>query len=135
MALFLCVCFSNCKKDYASLLDNLHSLLKGPNRSPSDPRVAQQVQQEVGAAVSTACKARLTSRAMLSTSTFIYFKEYNDMKQSPTFPYKKLDETVGVSVPPPKNTVADLAHLSSIIQHVTATIKNCFDFDQITSTY
>jgi hypothetical protein len=58
---------TNCKEDDASLLDNLHSLLREPEASPSDPsishirettdnvhgnsHVAQQVQQEMGAAV------------------------------------------------------------------------------------
>jgi hypothetical protein len=163
---------TNCEKDDTSLLNNLHSLLRGTGASPSDPstshiretpdnvhgssHVAQQVQQKVGAGdmkmfsvayvsgfiakqllciVSCdACKACLTSQVMLSTNAFIYFKEYNDTKQSLTYPSEKLVETVGTSVTLLENMMAEVAHLSSVEQRVTAAIKNCVDFDWIRST-
>lgn len=165
---------TNCEEDGVSLLDNLHSLLRGPDASTPDPStshtgethdnvddsflVAKQVQQEVRAAVRAgnmkmsvayvsgfiakkllhvvncdACKACLTSQVMLSHNAFIYFKEYSDTKQSLTYPSEKLVETVGTSVTLLEDMMADVAHLSSVEQHVTAAIESKVDFDWIRS--
>jgi hypothetical protein len=167
---------TNCEEDDTSVLDNLHSLLRGPDASPSDPstrhsretpdnvggslHVAEQIQQAVGAAVRAgdmkmlsvayvsgfiakhllrvvsceACKACLTSQAMLSTNAFVYFKEYSDTKQSLTYPSEKLVETLGTCITLLENMMAEVAHLSSVEQRVTAAIKKSVDFDWIRST-
>jgi hypothetical protein len=78
------LCGTNHKDENASCLDNLHSLLKGPDTSTSDPsishirettdnvngsfHVAQQVQQEVCAAV---CDGNMKMFSTAYVSSFI----------------------------------------------------------------
>jgi hypothetical protein len=64
---------------------------------------------------------------LLWTSVFIYFK-YSDTDQSLTYPSEKLAETVGAAVTLMENMMAEVAHLNSVEQHITAAIKNSIDF-------
>jgi len=50
---------------------------------------------------------------MLSTSAFIYCKEYKDDEQSPTCPSERLVETVIASVTVLDGMIADVAHTFS----------------------
>jgi hypothetical protein len=65
---------------------------------------------------------------------FIYFKEYNDTEQSLTYPSEKLVETVGGAVTLMESMMAEVAHLNSVEQHITAAIKNSIDFEWIRCT-
>jgi hypothetical protein len=68
---------------------------------------------------------------LLRTSVFIYFKEYSDTEQSLTYPSEKLVETVGAAVTLMESMMAEVAHLNSVEQHITATINNSIDFEWI----
>jgi hypothetical protein len=81
-----------------------------------------------------ACKTCLTSQVLLSTSVFIYFKEYSDTEQSLTYPSGKLMEIVGTSVTLLESIMAGVAHLNSVEKHITAAIKNRTDFEWIGCT-
>jgi hypothetical protein len=70
----------------------------------------------------------------LSTSVFIYFKEYSDTEQFLTYPSGKLVETAGTSVTLLENMMPEVAHLNSVEQRITAAIKNSVDFEWIKST-
>jgi hypothetical protein len=74
-----------------------------------------------------AYKAYLTSQAVLLLIAFMYLKEYTDIKQSLTFHSEKFVTLL-------ENMMAEVAHLSSVKQHITAAIKNTVDFDWIRST-
>jgi hypothetical protein len=67
---------------------------------------------------------------LLSANVFIYFKECSDTEQSLTYP-EKLVETVGTAVTLMECIMAEVAHLSSVQQHITAAIKNSIDFEWI----
>jgi hypothetical protein len=71
-----------------------------------------------------ACKACLTSQVILSTSVFIYFKEYSDTEQSVTYP-EKLVETVSTSVTLLKTMMVELAYLNSLEHHVSCHQEEC----------
>jgi hypothetical protein len=73
--------------------------------------------------------ACLTSKVLLSTNVFNYFKEYSDTKQSLTCPSEKLVETVGTTVTLMESMMAEVAHLSSVQHHIPAAIKNSTDFE------
>jgi hypothetical protein len=68
---------------------------------------------------------------MLSTSAFIYFKEYSHTEQSLIYPSEKLVETVGISVTVLENIMADVAHLGSVKESITGAIENSGDFNWI----
>jgi hypothetical protein len=70
------------------------------------------------------CKTCLTSKVLLQTIVFIYFKEYSDTEQYLTYPSEKLVETVSAAVTLMESMMAEVAHLNSVEQHVTAAIKN-----------
>jgi hypothetical protein len=71
-----------------------------------------------------ACKTCLTSEVLLQISVFIYFMEYSDTEQSLTYPSEKLVETVSAAVTLMESMMAEVAHLNSVEQHITAAIKN-----------
>jgi hypothetical protein len=81
-----------------------------------------------------ACRTCLTSELLLPTNVFIYFKKHSDTEQSLTYPSEKLVETVGTAVTLMKSMMAEVAHLSSVEQHITAAIKNSIDFEWIWCT-
>ena len=113
----------------------------------SGSRIAEQVQQEVNddhtdlfsvaylsgfiarhvhcAVRCDDCKTCLVSPVMLSTISFIYFKEYKDDEQSLTCPSEKLVETVLDGM------MAYVAHTLSVEEKITAAIKNVIDFGWI----
>jgi hypothetical protein len=62
---------------------------------------------------------------LLSTNVFIYFKEYSDTEQSLTYP--EMVETVGTTVTLVESMMAQVAHMNSVEQHITAAIKNSLD--------
>jgi hypothetical protein len=64
----------------------------------------------------------------------IYFKEHSDTEQSLTYPSEKLVETVGTAVTLMEYMMAEVAHFSSVEQHITAAIKNSIDFEWIRCT-
>jgi hypothetical protein len=124
---------------------------------PESFHVAQQVHKHTGAAVHAgsvlvayisgyitiqvlhcvscdACKTCLTSEVLLQTSVFIYFKKYSDTEQSLTYPSEKLVKTVGVAVTLMESMMAEVAHLNSVEQHITAAIMNSIDFEWIRCT-
>jgi hypothetical protein len=68
-----------------------------------------------------ACKTCLTSELLLRTNVFIYFKEYSDTEQSL--------KTPRASVTVMESVMAEVAHLNSVEQHITASIKNIIDFE------
>jgi hypothetical protein len=76
-----------------------------------------------------ACKTCFTSEVLLGTNVFIYFKEYSDTEQSLTYLSEKLVETVGAAVTLMESMMTEVAHCNSVEQHITAAIKNSFDFD------
>jgi hypothetical protein len=69
-----------------------------------------------------------------STNVFIYCKEYSDTEHSFTYPSEKLLETVDTAVTIMECTMAEVAHLNSVEQHITAAIKNSVDFEWIRCT-
>jgi hypothetical protein len=71
-----------------------------------------------------ACKVYLTSEVLLSAMVCIYFKEYSDKEHSLTCPSEKLMETVVTAVTLMESMKAEVAHLNSMEQHITAAIKN-----------
>jgi hypothetical protein len=81
-----------------------------------------------------ACKTCLTSEVLLHTNVFIYFKEYSDTEQFLTYPSEKLVETVAAAVTIMESMMAEVAHLNSVGQHITAAIKNSIDFEWIRCT-
>jgi arginine deiminase len=48
--------------------------------------------------------------------------------------FEKLIETVGAAVTPLESMIAEVAHLNSLEQHITAAIKNSNDFERIRNT-
>jgi hypothetical protein len=66
---------------------------------------------------------------LLPANVFIYFKECSDTEQSLTYPSEKLVETVGTAVTLMGCMMAEVAHLNSLEQHITAAIKNSTDFE------
>jgi hypothetical protein len=57
----------------------------------------------------------------------------SDTEQSLTYP-EKLAETVGDAVTLMESIMAEVAHLISVKQHITAAIKNSIDFEWIRRT-
>jgi hypothetical protein len=51
-----------------------------------------------------------------------------------TYPSQKLVETVGTAVTQMESMLAEVAHFSSVEQHITAAIKNIIDFEWIRSS-
>jgi hypothetical protein len=79
--------------------------------------------------VSAVMHARHAPKELLSASVFIYFEEYSDTEQPHTYPSEKLVETVGTAVTLMECMMAEVAHFSSVEQHITAAIKNSIDFE------
>jgi len=77
------------------------------------------------------CNTCLTSPVMMSTNAFIYFKEYGDDKQCPTYPSERLVETVSTSVTVLDGMMAEVAHTYSVEEKITPAIKNTVDFGWI----
>jgi hypothetical protein len=77
-----------------------------------------------------ACKTCLTFEVLLQTSVFIYFKKYSDTEQSPTYPSEKLFAAATLI----ESVMAEVAHLNSVEQHITAAIKNSIDLELIRYT-
>jgi hypothetical protein len=69
------------------------------------------------------------SEVLLRTNVFMYFKEYSDTERSLTYPSEKLSETVGATVTLMESMMAEVAHLNSVEQHITAAMKNSIDFE------
>ena len=80
------------------------------------------------------CKTCLTSSVVMSTNSFIYFKEYKDDEQSLTYPSERLVETVSASVTLLDGMMAEVAHTYSVEEKITAAIKNTVDFGWIQSS-
>jgi hypothetical protein len=76
-------------------------------------------------------KTCLTSQLLLSASVFIYFKGYSDTEQFLTYPSAKLVETVDIAITLMESMLAEVTHLSSVEQHITAAIKNSIDLEWI----
>jgi hypothetical protein len=93
--------------------------------------IARQVLRNVSC---DACKACLTSEVLLQSNVFIYFKEYSDTEQCLTYPSEKLVETVGAAVTIMESMMAEVAHLKSLEQRITAAIKNNVDLEWIRCT-
>jgi len=74
------------------------------------------------------CKTYLTSPVMLSTIAFIYFKEYKDNEQSLTYPSERLVETVSAYITVLDGMMAEVVHMYSVEETITAAIKNTVDF-------
>jgi hypothetical protein len=70
---------------------------------------------------------------LLPAIVFIYFKEYSDTEQSLTYPEKLMD-TVGTAVTLMECVMAEVAHLSSVEQHIAAAIKNRSDLEWMRCT-
>ena len=79
-------------------------------------------------------KTYLTSPLMLSTTAFIYFKEYTDEGQSLTYPSARLVETVSASVAVLDGMMAEVTHTYSVEEKITAAIKTTVDFEWIQSS-
>jgi hypothetical protein len=71
-----------------------------------------------------ACKPYLTFQVMLSLIAFVYFKEYGGTEQSHTYP-EKLVQTVGTLVTLLQTIMAEVAHLSSVKQHISCHHEWC----------
>jgi hypothetical protein len=75
--------------------------------------------------------AVMSKRDALHMKCFQYFKEYSVTEQSLSYPSEKFKETVGSAM---ESMVAEVAHLNSVEQHITAAIKNSTDFEWIRCT-
>jgi hypothetical protein len=146
--------------DAASRNPSTSSDKETPAGVPESVHVVQQVQKDMGSAVRAgemevfsvayvsgsiasqvlrgvscdACKTCLTSQVLLSATVFIYMKECSDTEQSLTYPSEKLVETVGTAVTLMECMMAELSHLNSVKQHITAAIKDSIDFEWIRCT-
>jgi hypothetical protein len=92
---------------------------------------ARQVFRGVSCVV---CKKCLTSEVLLPANVFIYFKGYSYTEQSHTHPSEKLVEIVGTAVTLMESMMAEVAHLNSVEQHITAAIKSTIDVEWIRCT-
>jgi hypothetical protein len=148
------LCGTNCEDDGATLLDNLQSLLREPDTSlsnlstshskethdvPESFHVAQQVQYStvhVGdmEVFSVARVSGSIARQVLHGVSCVACKEYSDTEQSLTCPSEKLVETDGAAVILMESMMAEVAHLNSVEQHITAAIKHNTDFEWIRCT-
>jgi hypothetical protein len=70
----------------------------------------------------------------LENNVFIYFKEYEDDRQSLTYPSEKLVETVGASISVLESVMTEAAHMGSVEEKVTVAIKETIDFEWIGSS-
>jgi hypothetical protein len=93
--------------------------------------IAKQVLRGVSC---DAWKTCVTSEVLLPASILIYFKKYSDTEHSHTYPSKKLVETAGTAVTAMESMMAEVAHLNSVEQHITAAIKSTTDFEWIRCT-
>jgi hypothetical protein len=64
---------------------------------------------------------------------FIYFKEYEEDRQSVTYPSEKLVETVGASISLLEYMIM-VAHTGSVEEKVIVAIKETIDFEWIGSS-
>jgi hypothetical protein len=80
------------------------------------------------------CKSCLTSPRLLENNVFIYFKEYEDGRQSLTYPSEKLVETVDASLRLLESMMANVAHMVSVEEQVTVNIKQTIYFGWIESS-
>jgi hypothetical protein len=68
-------------------------------------------------------------RSVATNQCFQYFEEYSGTEQSLTYPFEKLVETVRAAVTLMESMMAEVAHLHSVEQLITAAIKNGIDFE------
>jgi hypothetical protein len=80
-----------------------------------------------------AYKICLTSIVMIWTNVFTHLTDYSDIVTVSRLSFKKLVEIVGTSVTV-MSMMAEVAHLNSVEQHITASIKNKVYFEWIRST-
>jgi hypothetical protein len=80
------------------------------------------------------CKTCLTSPWMLNDNAFIFFKEYEEDKQSLTYPSKNLLETVSASLSLLEYMMENCAHMGSVEEKVTVALKETIDFGWIGSS-
>ena len=80
------------------------------------------------------CTTCLTSPMLFPTNAFIYFKEYEEDKQSLTYPSEKLVETVGASISLLESMMAEDAHMGSVEEKMIVAIKETVDFGWIGSS-
>ena len=71
------------------------------------------------------CKKCLTPPAMLSTNAFVYFKEYKDEEQSPTYPPEGLVQALKTSVTV-LDGIAGVVHTHSVEEKITLLILDGF---------
>jgi hypothetical protein len=74
------------------------------------------------------CKTCLTSPSLLENNVFVYFREYEEDRQSLTYPSENLVETVGASISLLESMMAKVAHMWSAEEKVTVAIKETIDF-------
>jgi len=71
---------------------------------------------------------------MLSTSAFVYFKEYKDQEQSLPYPSERLVEIVSASVTVLDGMMAEVAQTHSVEEKIITAINNTIDFGWIWSS-
>jgi hypothetical protein len=65
---------------------------------------------------------------MWNDNVFIFFKEYEEDKQSLTYPSKNLVETVNASLSLLESMMENYAHMGSVEEKVTFALKETIDF-------
>jgi hypothetical protein len=65
----------------------------------------------------------------------LHIQEYVDAEQCHTYPSENFIQTVGTSVTLLETVMAEMAHLSSVEQHVRAAIMNRVDWMFLGSVY
>jgi hypothetical protein len=78
-------------------------------------------------------KTCLTSPLLLAKNALIYFKEYEENRQSLTYPSEKLVETAGASISLLESKMAKVAHMGSVEEKMRVAIKETIDFGWIGS--
>jgi hypothetical protein len=71
---------------------------------------------------------------LLATNAFIYFKEYEEDKQSLTYPSEKLVETVCASISLLESKMSKVAHTGSVEEKMAVAVKETIDFEWIGSS-
>jgi hypothetical protein len=75
-----------------------------------------------------------SSKCGISLCPTLYFKEYEDGRQSLTYSSEKLVETVGASLSLLESMMANVAHMGSVEEKITVNIKQTIDFGWIESS-
>jgi len=70
------------------------------------------------------CKTCVTSLVLVSTSTFVDFREHDEEVQTLTHPSERVVQTVSSSITLLDGTMADVAHPDSFDEKITISIKN-----------